>query len=334
MKKYLYGFLFAFITSITLYILISGFTGFYENIKAFAFFNWKFLLIALLVIILKWFIESFIIKILLKDISIKHALNFTLIGQFYSYLTPFYTGGQPIQILYISRFGIDPARATAIILFKTFLFQIILASFGVFSTIYSILYLNIDVIIASIIGTLLNLLAVFLIIFYIINQNASIKTTLYFANLLKKIGLLKNPEKYIDTIIEKVKTFILIFKEEAKNFKKITLIVFLSILQFSCSFMVLPIILQGYGINISLNTISRSIITQISSSIIPTPGTAGGAEGIFLLLFKDILNIHKLNATIVLWRFSIYYFVLLIGGIVVLLNHKNSIMKKIKKPAE
>ncbi|KLO21606.1 MULTISPECIES: lysylphosphatidylglycerol synthase transmembrane domain-containing protein [unclassified Marinitoga] len=327
-KKYIYGFLFALISTLVVFILISGVKNFVNNIQIFLGYNYWFLFFGFFIITIKWFIESFVIKVLLQKVSLKQALNFTLIGQFYSYLTPFYTGGQPFQIIYISKYGIDPGQATAVILFKTFIFQISMAILGIIATIYSFFHFSIYITSSIILGVLLNSLAVFLIIFYVINQKAAINTTLYFVKILKKIGVLKNPEKYIDEIISKVKSFIETFKLQSKRLINIILVFVLSIFQFSCSFLVLPVILKGFNKNISLKFVFRSLITQITSSIIPTPGTSGGAEGIFYFLFSDFIIKERIGTVIVLWRFTTYYYVLLISGIVVLLNHKRNLNKK------
>lgn len=321
-KKYLLGFIFAIIATITILILFSGIRGFVNSLQELAEYKYFYLYSAIALITFKWLVESAIIKLLLPDITLKHALNFTLIGQFYSYLTPFYTGGQPFQIVYITKHGIDPSKSTATILFKTFIFQITMAIFGVIAIIYSYFNFPYTITIGIISGVLLNSFVVFLILFYVINQNAAIKTTLYFVKLLKKIGILKNPDKHFDEIIVKVKTFINIFKNESRKICKISLVFLLSIFQFACSFLVLPVVLKGFNKNINLNTIFRSLITQITASVVPTPGTSGGAESIFYLVFSDVLPQNKIPAVIILWRFSIYYYVLLIGGIVVLFNHR------------
>ncbi|KAF2956677.1 lysylphosphatidylglycerol synthase transmembrane domain-containing protein [Marinitoga sp. 38H-ov] len=321
-KKYLYGFLFTLITTIVVFILVSGINGFIKNINSFFGYNYIYFIISIIIMIIKWLIESLIIKVLLKEISYKSAINFTLIGQFYSYLTPFYTGGQPFQIIYLSKYGIDPGEATAVILFKTFIFQINMAFLGAVGIFYSLFNYNKSITIGIILGTFMNSLAIFLILFYVINENAAINTTMYFIRILKKIGVLKEPEKYTNEIILKIEKFIEIFKKESKKIIKILILFILSFLQFSTSFLVLPFVMKGFGLNMNLNIIIRSLITQITSSIVPTPGTSGGAEGIFYLLFSNIIPSEKIGAAIILWRFSIYYFVLLVGGIVVLYNHK------------
>ncbi|GAB6190064.1 YbhN family protein [Marinitoga arctica] len=320
-KKYLYGFLFSLIATIVIFIVISGIIGFSNSIQSFFGFNYLFLILGFIFVTLKWFVESYIIKIFINNLSLKHALNFTLIGQFYSYLTPFYTGGQPFQIIYISKYGVDAGEATAIILFKTLIFQINLAFLGLIGTIYSLSHFSKIVTLGIILGTSLNSVVISLILFYVINQKAAIKTTLFFVNFLKKIGILKNPEKYTEEIISKVKKFIEIFKTQATNIGRIIILFLLSFLQIFFSIIPLPIILKGFNVEISKNIIFRTLITQISSTVIPTPGTSGGAEGIFYLMFSNIINSDKISATIVLWRFTVYYYVLLVGGIVVFFNH-------------
>lgn len=327
-KKYLYGFLFSLIATIVVFIIISGIIGFSNSIQSFFGYHYFYLFLGLLLVTFKWCIESYTIKVFIRNLSLKHALNFTLIGQFYSYLTPFYTGGQPFQIIYISKYGIDPGEATAIILFKTFIYQITLAFVGIGGAVYSFYHFSKMITLGVVLGALLNSIAVFLILFYVINQKAAIKTTLFSVNFLKKIGILKNPEKYTDEIISKVKSFIKIFRIHMNKPGKIILIFILSFLQILLSLTILPIILKGFNIEFSKNIFFRSLITQITSTVIPTPGTSGGAESIFYLMFSNIISSEKISSAIVLWRFTIYYYVLIVGGIVVFLNHFKGRNKK------
>ena len=65
-------------------------------------------------------IDSTIIYIFLKqsipDVKLKIAIKASMVGQFYCAITPSSTGGQPMQILMMSRSGIKGSVATSVLI--------------------------------------------------------------------------------------------------------------------------------------------------------------------------------------------------------------------------
>jgi len=64
----------------------------------------------------------------------------------------------------------------------------------------------------------------------------------------------------------------------------------------------------------TLLLIMRSIAQAISSLIMPTPGGAGGIEGLYALFFGDLLPSPALIVpSLITWRILGYYVFLVIG---------------------
>jgi hypothetical protein len=52
------------------------------------------------------------------------------------------------------------------------------------------------------------------------------------------------------------------------------------------------------------------------SNIVPIPGNSGGAEALFKILFANVIvSKSELNCTLLMWRFTSYYLVLLVEAI-------------------
>jgi uncharacterized protein (TIRG00374 family) len=73
------------------------------------------------------------------------------------------------------------------------------------------------------------------------------------------------------------------------------------------------------------------MVTMISG-LIPSPGAAGGAEGIVYIFFKRFFKPTSILAAVLIWRFITYYLNLLIGGVFCLINKDRPL--KLKKRAE
>ena len=63
-----------------------------------------------------------------------------------------------------------------------------------------------------------------------------------------------------------------------------------------------------------LDVIALSSFVTMANSFIPIPGASGGTEVVFNLLFSSMMGTLT-SAVMILWRFSTYHIVLLIGGI-------------------
>ena len=50
-------------------------------------------------------------------------------------------------------------------------------------------------------------------------------------------------------------------------------------------------------------------------AFIPTPGSAGGAEACFLLIFGPVFGASYTPVAMILWRIITFYFIFLFGGI-------------------
>ena len=325
-SKYLNGFIFSVIITT---IIISFFTimsGVKQNIEELKNFSIKFAFFSMLIITLKWLVETLILKLSLfeerKKITFLKLFKIIILGQFFNYLTPFYTGGQPLQVYYLSKEKINPSVATASILYKSMFFQIVMVLMGFVSLQYSY-HLNSYIFIVLISGILLNGFVVFLILLFSLNASLSKKTVKKTTLFLKKIKLLKDPQKHMDEIMKKVEEFVSFFKKNSKNYFSLFSIFVLSIVQLLLYVFTSIMILNGFGIRLNLDLFFRSLILDIGSSVVPTPGTSGGAEGFYYLIFSNKASIYILNTSVLIWRLTTYYFVLFTGSLV-FINSKKS----------
>ena len=65
----------------------------------------------------------------------------------------------------------------------------------------------------------------------------------------------------------------------------------------------------------AITIISLQAILYVAVAFIPTPGSAGGAEACFLLIFGPVFGPGYTAVAMIIWRIITFYFILLFGGI-------------------
>jgi len=97
---------------------------------------------------------------------------------------------------------------------------------------------------------------------------------------------------------------------------RFTFNVLLSAIQWTARYSITAILVLGLGYHVN---VFAMIVIQLMvfalMSLVPTPGATGGAEGLFLLFFKNILPESAIGTILIGWRFLDFYFL----GIVSLL---------------
>ncbi len=103
------------------------------------------------------------------------SLKVGIIGLYYGAITPFATGGQPIQVVYMRRNNIPVGTATCIVRIKFVVYELSLCAMFVAAMAVrgSYYYANYnEVFWLATLGFVFNLIAVFAIILTIINKNS------------------------------------------------------------------------------------------------------------------------------------------------------------------
>ena len=78
-----------------------------------------------------------------------------------------------------------------------------------------------------------------------------------------------------------------------------------------------------------LDVVALSSFVLMANSFIPIPGASGGTEMFFSLLFHGMMG-YLTGAVMILWRFSSYHIVIILGAIIFALC-KNHYAKKSAK---
>ena len=103
------------VTLIILYILLKD--NFSEIVKTLSTMNLFFVLIAILFYFIYIVLRAYIIYKSVNDkkkLTFKEAIKHNIITQFFNGITPFSTGGQPMEVYMLTEHNISVAKATSV----------------------------------------------------------------------------------------------------------------------------------------------------------------------------------------------------------------------------
>lgn len=318
------SFLFLFI----LWIINSGE---YLNIKNIIYtLNPIWLFAGLICISIYWMIEALIIYLFANQnhtFQFSKALKVALIGQFFSGVTPFSTGGQPAQLLEMHKNKVPIGESSSYLMSKFIIYQTTLVVFtGSLLILKASFFMrSIDnLFVLVVIGFSVNLFVIMVLIFFSNAKHTNLKIIKKLIMMMSRIKIIKKPEKKIEDLSK----HILVFHNQIKvmmNEKVLMLkIIGITFIQLSLYFSVPYFIYKSFGLSgvPILNIISATAFVMMITAFIPMPGASGGAEGGFYMIFSLFFIAKLIVPALLIWRILTYYLWMLVGGSILIFNNK------------
>lgn len=287
--------------------------------------NGFFVLLGLLLMVGYFAVEAWNIRSLLggfgEKISFKQALKFTLIGFFFCSVTPGASGGQPLEIYYMTREKISGPKATMAILIQTCGVQIAVVTLGVIGALIGWRFMDGTVGFLFGIGFIINLVALLVLILAIFSAPAVKAASHGLMDFLKKKGLSKADKwrENIDVALDKYHESSIYIKNHKDVFKKSCLRV---MLQMSLFFLIPFCVYLAFGLHEFdiVTMFAMQAILFVSTSGLPLPGAIGASESVFLSLFGVAFGEELLGSAMLLNRGINFYWFVIVSMVVVFIN--------------
>ncbi len=254
------------------------------------------------------------------DLSLKGAFYSSLIGVYYSSITPAGTGGFPMQIYHLSRQGVPVGIASSAVtcfINAWYFMRLILLTVFIFlrhDMLQGVLGNNMFFLI---LGYLYNIyvIVLFLVLGFVKKPIRLIISLI--DKTIRKFNLSKDP----DSIKLKLSQTVERYHDAMQNILKYPSEIFKQLF-FGCIYAILlnSIIFFAYrsvGLSASsyFDLFGMSLCQYIASAYMPTPGGAGAQEIIFSLFFGSLIDRDHLLAVMLIWRFISFYLILFSGAI-------------------
>ncbi len=303
-----------------------------------------YLIIGFALVILYVCSESVIIKYLLHTVNIKaklyNCIRYSFVGFFYSCITPSATGGQPMQIYYMKKQGIDIPTATIILMLVTIEYKFVLVFVGLAITLFGqglLQTLSADVQFFLYLGVALNVFCVaFMSLLVFMPETAKFLITKGF-RLLKRLHIMKeknNREERLNNSMEMYKAASVFLRQNKLAIFNTTLI---SFVQRFFLFFITYIVYRSFGLqgyDAFTITILQAVIS-ISVDMLPLPGGMGISEHLYLQIFTPVfLSATTATASLLVSRGFSYYVLVFVSGVISCITHITVKDKNEKKEVE
>lgn len=290
----------------------------------------SYLLIGIMLVVLFVCCESVIIHYMMQALHKKTRLykciKYSFIGFFFSCITPSATGGQPAQIYYMNKDGLDIPVSTLVLMIVTIGYKFVLVLIGfVLAVFYQDFIQNYlcETRFLFYLGLILNIGCITLMLMLVFWPNLAKRIIMWGMRVLQKLHFMKKDsireKKLIDSMDQ--------YHKAAAFFLSHKLVIFnvalISIFQRLVLFFVTYLVYCAFGLTQAgpwLVTMLQATIS-ISVDMLPLPGGMGISESLFLKNFGQIFTSQYLLSGLLLSRGISYYALLLISAFVTMGAH-------------
>lgn len=322
LKKIL-GTAFPIISLFVVLYMILKFEQLDNIITAFRSLDPLYVVLSLVFVMISWFVEAYILhNISDNQLSLKHSTYIVLAGLFFNAITPFSTGGQPMQLYMMHKYRVSVGRGSSILARKFIIFQTITVLYGLMVVLFEASYFMSQVptfVYIGILGFLTNLAVIGGLYFISFRYRAARR---FFAGIVRRIRKMTKNRKIrrkCTGFMRGVREFYTQMKSSVKGTQWVRLGIF-TFLQLSLMYVV-PVII-AYGLDLSrvqfIRMVSASAFVAMVTAFIPLPGAAFGAEGSFYVFFDMFFSNNTVLLALILWRLITFYVPLVVGFLVVM----------------
>ena len=263
----------------------------------------------------------YLFRVIGEKTSLFQCLKYAFVGFFFSGITPSASGGQPMQLYYMTKDRHKLAHGTVVLLSVATAYKLVLVLMGLGISFfwwdglkghlgeYLPIYF---------LGLFLNaaLVAVLLAIMF---GGAGMERFLVAAERwLVKVQLMKHSEKRVEKIHSVVKQY-----QETVGFlkshgKALVLLLAGTVVQRCSVFVLTYFIYRGMGLEgaNALTVMALQAVVYIAVDMLPLPGSQGITELMYVAVFKQIFVGGSLTVSLCVTRGINFYFLLLVSAVV------------------
>lgn len=301
------------------------------------------LMLSVFVHLLNIALDATIIYLFVKQttpqVTLKNALIASMTGQFFCAVTPSATGGQPMQVLTMSRMGIKGSNATSALVQKFLVWQFTLTVYCIIAVVTGIgffaQHLDPAMIVFSIIGSSMQVFMIVVLLLASFCKPLTTRIVNGFLGFLGKIHLLKNVEEKQKSVDEVLTSFHENNKELNKNKRLLVQIYVITAVQMTACFLAPYCIAMSFGIECNIFDMLRAqAFVSMVSSLVPLPGGSGAAEYCFGVFFNTYFTAETIKSAILIWRIITYYGTIAVSAPFAIFREKQTLTEASSASAE
>ena len=318
-----------------------------DTIRALTSFNYLFLLLALVGIVVYWLLEAASMQIicnsLFRGFSFVKTFIVTIIGQYFNCITPLSSGGQPMQAYYYQRFGLPIEHAMPMLLCRFIAYQFTMIVYAIIVLVLRFNYFMQDlrpIMYLVAIGFAGGFVLIALLLALAFAKGPIIKAVTWAINLLGRIGILKKPEHTIASATKSLDESYVGMRYLLNEPVVLVKVVLVTFVQLTVYFSLSWVIFAGFGLDLEklgmdpidgyITVISCQAFIYLIASFVPLPGAIGASEASYITFFNYVYKDPSIVAlSTFIWRALTFYLPIVLGMILTLMvNNENSALAK------
>lgn len=257
--------------------------------------------------------------------SLRRCIAYSFIGFFYSGITPSATGGQPMQLYYMSKDKHGLSESSVVLMTVALIYKFVLVVMGIAMQLFwhgTLRFYLREFFPLYLLGLGLNAALVLILLAVMLAPKGIKSVLIHVERLLVKCKILKASEHRI----EKIEKFVGGY-QEAVHFllahkRKVFNVCLFTLLQRCSVFVLTWIVYLGFALEgadaITVMMLQASV--YIAVDMLPVPGSQGITELMYRNIFVQIFTGGYLMPSLYVTRGISFYFVLLVGMAVVIVN--------------
>ncbi|MBE5961865.1 MAG: flippase-like domain-containing protein [Lachnospiraceae bacterium] len=271
--------------------------------------------------------ESVIIHYLMhaikQRITFLKCIRYSFVGFFFSSVTPSASGGQPMQVYFMSKDGIDVAVSTLVLMVVTIVYKAVLV---ILSAVMGITELPLlrenvtDIWFFVLFGIIANIGFIILLCLGIFEPGIAKKLSHFVLSGLGRLKLIRNTEKWKERLENSLKKYGAGAAYIRENKKVLVHVFFITLFQRLCLFAVTYLVYRSFGLKgiSAYKIITLQTIIALAVDSLPLPGGIGASEKSFLIVFAGIFGKEFVLPGMLLSRGITYYALILISAVVII----------------
>ncbi|MBU3093435.1 flippase-like domain-containing protein [Clostridium sp. CM028] len=322
MKKYKFNIILGIASGVIFVLLIIFTNGWMDLIHQMKNLQIQWIFVAVISMMLYWIFEAktlqSIILLMKKDYKFKQAFKVTMVGQYFNSITPFASGGQPMQLYSLTKQKLGAGKSGSALMIKFIIYQTILTIYSLILIFWKAAFFkskmsNLFYLIGF--GFTVNASVIICLIIFSKYRKLTRKLIIAFSKVLGKFRVVKNISKLEIRINENLDQFHdnmeIVKHSKGLMLKAVVYTVFQLTIYFSIPYFIyLSFGMKGASIG---SMIAATAFVIMLTAFIPLPGAIGGAEGAFYMFFSLFFVSNNIMAAILLWRIITFYSCIIFG---------------------
>lgn len=253
-----------------------------------------------------------------KKVPYRRSLCYTFACFYFSAITPSATGGQPMQLYYMTRDGLGFAHSSFTALTVAAVYQMTVLVYGSFMAAANLAFcLSQGKLIQGllVVGILINGICSGLILLTIFNSLLAERVIRRSISFLCKIKLLRNKKRAVRKMEEMINEY---SRGGAylRKYPSVIVRLFLhTVFQLTALYLVPYFAALSLGLHIGPGRfLALQAILSLAVTAVPLPGSVGASEGAFMALYRPGLGTGQAFSVLILGRAVSFYGMLVLSG--------------------